>query len=44
MHVRDVLRSYTQPLTLCFSCVGRDMTHRDVARVKEPGNKARAKV
>ena len=41
--MRDVLRSYVRPLTLYFSCVGCDMTHRDVVCVEEPGNKARAK-
>jgi len=44
LRVRDVLGSYVRPLTLYFSCVGLDMAHRDVARVEEPGNKARAKV
>ena len=39
LRVRDVLRSYARPLTLYFSCEGRNMTHRDVARVEEPGNR-----
>ena len=39
-----MLRSYARPLTPYFSCVGPDITHRDVARVEEPGNKTRAKV
>ena len=42
--MRDALQSHVRPLTPYFSCVGRDMKHRDVARVEEPGNKARAKV
>jgi len=41
--VRDALRSYARPLTPYFSSMGRDMTHRNVARVEEPRNKARVK-